>query len=214
MVVAGLVMLGYVAWEYHGTDIVARGRQSDLRAEIHARWDYPTVTDVLGPQSAVTPLGSADALVRVPAFGSDYETPLIEGVRDEDLGNGIGHFPGAGPGQIGNFALGGYQVTHGDPFRDLPRLRPGDTVIVETAEATYTYELDTNPNDLVVPFSDNWVIDPVPTAPEGEAPPGMPTIGSGTQPTEAILTLTTCSELFHTDSRLVAFGHLVSTAPK
>ena len=96
----------------------------------------------------------------------------------------------------------------------MPDLRPGDEVIVETADATYTYVLDTDPNDLNVPFTQNWVIDQVPVPPEGQSPPpGMPTFES-TQPTEAIITLTTCSELFHTDNRLVAFGHLVSTTPK
>jgi sortase A len=214
LLLAGLVMLGYVAWQYWGTDIIAHRKQAEIRAEIHARWEYPTVTDLLGPQSSSPPLGSADALVRIPAFGSDYEMPLIEGVRDSDLSRGIGHFPGTGPGQIGNFALAAHRVTHGEPFRDLPELGPGDEVIVETADATYTYVLDTNPNDLVVPFTSNWVIDPVPVAPEGEAPPGMPTFESDTIPVEAMITLTTCSELFHTDDRLVAFGHLDTTTPK
>jgi sortase A len=29
-----------------------------------------------------------------------------------------------------------------------------------------------------------------------------------------LLTLTTCSELFHTDNRMIAFGHLVKDTPK
>jgi sortase A len=214
LVLVGVMMLANVGWQYWGTDIAAKRKHADLRAEIHARWDYPTVADLLGPQSASASLGSADALVRIPAFGPDYEVPIIEGVRDSDLNRGVGHFPGTGPGQIGNFALAAHRVTNGEPFRDLPDLRPGDTVIIETADATYTYVLDTNPNDLEVPFSSGWVIDAVPVAPEGEAPPGMPTFESSTIPSEAILTLTTCSELFHTDNRLVAFGHLATTTPK
>jgi sortase A len=214
LLLVGVTLLGYVAWQYWGTDIIAHRKQAEIRDEIHARWEYPTVTDLLGPQSSSPPLGSADALVRIPAFGSDYEMPLIEGVRDSDLSRGIGHFPGTGPGQIGNFALAAHRVTHGEPFRDLPELRPGDQVIVETADAVYTYVLDTDPNDLEVPFTSTWVIHPVPVAPRGEAPPGMPTFASDSTPTEAIITLTTCSELFHTDDRLVAFGHLQSTTPK
>jgi sortase A len=157
--------------------------------------------------------GTAVGLVRLPRFGSAYEVPLIEGVRGGDLSRGIGHFPGAGPGQIGNFALAGYMVTHGEPFRLLPDLVPGDKVIVETSDAVYTYVLDTKPQDLVVPFTQAWVIDPVPVAPKGDAPPGMPKFDS-TTPTEPIITLTTSSELFHTDDRLVAFGHLSATTPK
>jgi sortase A len=31
---------------------------------------------------------------------------------------------------------------------------------------------------------------------------------------QRLLTLTTCAELFHTDDRMVAFGHLVETEPR
>jgi sortase A len=213
LVLTGVGLLAYVGWEYWGTDYVSKKKQADIKAELRDKWAYPTVEDVLGPAAAAPVPGQSQALVRIPAFGSGYEVPLIEGVRDEDLSRGIGHFPGTGPGQIGNFALAGHRVTHGEPFRDLPDLRPGDKVIVETSDATYTYALDTNPNDLVVPFTQGWVIDQVPVPPEGEAPPGMPTFNSP-RPKEALITLTTCSELFHTDDRMVAFGHLISTLPK
>jgi len=213
LILSGVAMLGYVGWQYYGTDIVAQNRQADLRETIKAQWQHPTVGAVLGPEAAAPALGSAASLMRIPRFGADYEVPLIEGVRDEDLELGIGHFPGTGPGQIGNFALAGHRVTNGEPFRGLPDLRPGDEVIIETAEATYTYVLDTDPNDLVVPFTDTWVIEPVPIAPEGQAPPRMPTFAS-TEPTKAIITLTSSSEIFHTDDRMIAFGHLVDTTPK
>ena len=76
-------------------------------------------------------------------------------------------------------------------------------MIVETAGATYTYRLDTNPNRLTVPFTAGWVIGPLPKNPE----PG------GVQPAQRrgqrLITLTTCSEIFHTDGRSIAFGHLV-----
>jgi sortase A len=215
MILIGGSMLAYVAWEYYGTDVIARHKQAQIRADLKERWRYPTVADLVGPDAAGASLGSAVALVRIPAFGSDYEVPMIEGVRDSDLAEGIGHFPGTGPGQIGNFALAAHRVTHGEPFRHLPDLRPGDEVIVETADAIYRYVLDTDPNDLVVPFTDGWVLAPVPTPPKGEsAPPGMPDFGGSVIPDRAIVTLTTCSELFHTDNRMVAFGHLVSTLPK
>jgi sortase A len=214
--IAGLTavaVLAYVGWQFYGTDKLAAHRQSELRTQVRDRWNYPTVVDVLGPEAGAPSQGSAVALVRIPRFGNAYEVPLIEGVRDGDLKKGIGHFPGAGPGQVGNFAVAGHMVTNGEPFRGLPKLRPGDKVIVETSDASYTYVLDTNPNDLVLPFTETWVIDPVPVPPRTEAPPGMPKFHS-TSPTEALITLTSCSELFHSDSRLVSFGHLTSTTPK
>ncbi len=213
VVLACTAVVAYVGWQYYGSDTLAEHRQSKLRTDIQERWQHPTVSDVLGPGAAAPKQGTAEALVRVPRFGKEYEVPLVEGVRDGDLSRGIGHFPGAGPGQIGNFAIAGYMVTNGEPFARLPDLRPGDKVIVETSDATYTYVLDTNPNDLVVPFTQGWVLDPVPVPPDGGAPPGMPKLDSLT-PSVALITLTSCSELFRTDDRLVAFGHLTATTPK
>jgi len=213
LVLVGVGLLGYVGWQYYGTDFVSKRHHAAIIDDLHEQWKYPTTGEVVGPAAAAASLGTPTAVVRIPRFGSDYEVPLIEGVRDEDLSRGIGHFPGAGPGQIGNFALAAHRVTHGEPFRGMPALRPGDLVIVEMADAVYTYALDTNPNDLVVPFTESWVIDPVPVPPPGEAPPGMPTFDS-TTPSKALITLTTCSELFHTDDRMVAFGHLVTTERK
>lgn len=213
LVLFGLSMLAHVGWQYVGTDLVADRTQAVLKQEIRERWQQPTVSDVLGPEAPLAQ-GSAAALVRIPRFGPDYEMPLIEGVRAADLEQGIGHFAGAGPGQIGNFALAAYQVTHGQPFHDLRELRPGDRIIVETSSATYTYAVDTDPENLVVPFTSAWVVDQVPKAPAGQAPSGMPAVETSEAPTQALITLTTSAELFHSDERLVAFGHLATTAPK
>ena len=98
-------------------------------------------------------------------------------------------------------------MTHGEPLRDMPKLRPGNKVIVETRRAIYTYVLDTNPNELVVTFKDVWVIAPRPDNP----------VGTGVNPargSKRLLTLVTCSELFHTDNRMIAFGHLESVEAK
>jgi sortase A len=74
--------------------------------------------------------------------------------------------------------------------------------------ASYVYELDTDPNDLVIPFTGVWVLEPVPKNPrEGGAQPQQ-------KPGQRLITLTTCSEIFHTDDRMIAFGHLVRTVPK
>ena len=133
---------------------------------------------------------------------------MFEGTTDEVLAKGFGHFDAtADPGNVGNYALAGHRVTHGEPLRHMPDLRPGDKVIVETRKATYTYGLDTNPNDLIVAFTEGWVLDPVPTNPEkGGVEPTQ-------RPGQRLITLTTCSELFHTDNRMIAFGHLVDGPP-
>jgi len=136
-----------------------------------------------------------------------YVMPVLEGVGDDVLARGFGHFEdSAAAGGRGNYALAAHRVTHGEPLRDMPSLRPGDEVVVETRDSVYTYELDTDPNDLVVGFRDVWVVaeDPENPDPRGANPVDDP----------RLITLTTCAELFHTDDRMVAFGHLVSSESK
>jgi sortase A len=105
---------------------------------------------------------------------------------------------------VGNFAIAGHRVTHGEPLRAMPSMRPGDKIIVETRKRTFTYRLDTNPNRLIVTFNDIWVIDKLPRNPHGGVQPAQ-------RPGQRLIFLTTCSELFHTDNRMIAFGHLVGS---
>lgn len=213
LLLGGLGMLGWVAWQMYGTNIVAKQTHQRLVEDIEAQWSVAPGTTVReAPEEATpardVPLGDASALIRIPAFGDDYVVPVLEGVSDEALASGYGHFPGtADPGERGNYALAAHRVTHGEPLRDMPKLRPGDEVIVETREAIHTYVLDTNPNDLIVTFEDIWVIAPLPTNPDGGVQPEQ-------KPGQRLITLTTCSELFHTDNRMIAFGHLVDSEKK
>ncbi|WP_310962010.1 sortase domain-containing protein [Nocardioides terrisoli] len=189
MLLAGLAVLGWLAWQFWGTTWEAH---RDQRKNVQLFERGSRLTD-------------AEALIRIPRFGKKYVVPVYAGVSEDVLARGFGHFPHtADPGQVGNYALAGHRITHGQPLRDMPELRPGDKVIVETHRATYTYVLDTNPNDLVVSFTQTWVLD---------KHPHNPTPG-GVEPAaryHRLITLTTCSELFHTDNRMIAFGHLVGT---
>jgi sortase A len=203
MILAGLGLLGYVAWQFWGTNWVSHRQQRQITSQLHKDWSQG--------QGCVKncPTGEATALIRIPKFGQDYVVPVMEGVSPDVLAKGFGHFKdSADPGEIGNYALAGHRVTHGEPLRRMPELRPGDKVIVETRTVTYTYVLDTDPNDLIVSFSNVWVVDPLPKNPRA----------GGTQPDQVqgqrLITLTTCSEIFHTDNRMISFGHLVGTKPK
>ncbi len=213
LVLGGLGMLGYVAWQMYGTNIVSRQNQERLVQDLEKEWSVAPGTTVEGrpadrPESGGVPLGDASALIRIPAFGDDYVVPVLEGIGDAELASGYGHFPdSADAGERGNYALAAHRVTHGEPLRDMPKLRPGDEVVVETRTAVYTYVLDTDPNDLIVTFEDIWVVDPLPTNPDGGVQPAQ-------RPGQRLITLTTCSELFHTDNRMIAFGHLVDTEKK
>ncbi len=242
LVLAGLGLLGYVGWQVFGTNIVSEQRQRETVEKLERQWQEERLgvrpdgkgggagvgsggdgsdaaagagagggdvlgTDGVGVSTRSVQAGDAMALIRIPRFGEDYVMPVMEGVGDDVLARGYGHFEeSAAMGEKGNFAVAAHRVTHGEPLRDMPSLRPGDEVIVETRDTIYTYELDTDPNALVVTFRDVWV---VATEPENPDP-------NGVQPADAerLITLTTCAELFHTDDRMIAFGHLVDTDEK
>lgn len=205
LVLAGLGVLGWFAWQFWGTNWVAKRAHERLVEQVQDAWDDDP--DATGAVSF--PEGDVEAIIRIPRFGDDYAVPVLSGTSDEVLTKGYGHFTeSADPGKKGNYAVAAHRVTHGEPLRDMPSLRVGDEVIVETREATYTYELITGGEDLEVTFQDTWVVDALPTNPEK----------GGTQPPQRkgqrLITLTTCAEIFHTDNRLIAFGELVERQPR
>ncbi len=200
MVLAGLVIVGVVAWQLWGTTYVSHRRQAETVDRLHEAWRE-------GSSEVKTGHGTATAVVQIPEFGDDYEVPLLEGTSDDVLASGFGHFSGtAGPGEDGNFVIAGHRITHGEPLRHMPDLDPGDQVLVETADQVYVYELDTGGDDLEVRFTADWVLQPHPVNPDAD--------GLGPDSAPQLLTLTTCADLFHSDERWVAFGHLVETRPR
>lgn len=203
LLVGGLAVLGWVAWQFWGTNWVSHRAQDRIVKQVEKKWEADSVDVVEVPE------GNVSALIRIPEFGDDYVIPVLEGTSDDVLSSGFGHFDDtAGPGEAGNFALAAHRITHGEPLRDMPNLEAGDEVVVETRDATYTYVLTTGGDDLTVSFEDGWVLDALPKNPEK----------GGVQPDQRqgqkLITLTTCAELFHTDERLVAFGVLKERTPR
>lgn len=218
LLLAGVGCLGYVVYQLFGTNVVSEHAFKQEVSQLHHQWQQPTGptkkadtdqthTDQTQADQAKTAKtkavpGDAIALLRIPRFSSSYEVPVLEGTDLDTLATGVGHYANtAMPGQIGNFAVAGHRITHGQPFSKLEELRKGDTVVVETRTATYTYRLGTAPRDLTVNEDEGWVLDPV---------PGKPTVA----PSRAMITLTTCQDLFHSPDRSVGFGTLVDTETK
>ena len=202
LLVAGLACLGWVGFQYFGTNVISEQVFQSETEQLRAKWQDQDKTDPAGRDRATTIPGGAVALLRIPAFGQDYEIPILNGTELSTLSKGVGHYEStAAPGQIGNFAIAGHRVTHGQPFAKLLSLKKGDEVIVETREAIYTYVMDDSPRQLTVDDSETWVLDPVP----GKA---------GVKPTEAMITLTTCQDLFRSPDRSIGFGRLQSTQNK
>ncbi|MGV9312546.1 class E sortase [Streptomyces sp. NPDC003691] len=147
----------------------------------------------------------AYAVIRIPRLG--VTAPVARGVtRKGVLDKGyVGHYPGtAPPGRPGNFALAGHRNTHGEPFRYINRLRPGDEIRIETRDAVHVYEVGrhlarTSPGDT-------GVIRPVPRS--------RTVAGAGYREPGSYLTLTTCTPEFSSAYRLIVWGELVSTRPR
>lgn len=211
LLVLGLSCLGWVGYQIFGTNIVSERAFDTQREEVRTQWDQEAKVDPAGKNAkgktkdateATAIEGKVTALLRIPAFGADYEIPILQGVSAQTLNQGVGHYPETDdPGEIGNFAIAGHRITHGQPFAELLSLKTGDTVIVETRQAIYTYVLDDSPQDLTVKDTATWVIDPVPGKTDVE-------------PTQALITLTTCQDLFRSPDRSVGFGHLDTTQNK
>lgn len=201
MLLAGLACLGWVGYQYFGTNIVSEKTFQTEKDQVRSTWAQPRAKAEMQGQVKAAP-GDVIGLLRIPTLGAKYEIPIINGTQLSVLSKGVGHYTStAQPGQIGNFAIAGHRVTHGEPFAKMLELNKGDEVVVETRDAIYTYVLDESPRSLTVKDSDTWVIDPVPGKPDAK-------------PTQALITLTTCQDLFHSPDRSIGFGHLESTKNK
>lgn len=191
LLLGGLAVLGYFAWQYIGTNIVAKQKQAEIKKDTKIQWEKGVE-------------GDAIAMLRVKRFGGGYEVPIVKGFDDAALARGVGwDTNSARPGEIGNFAIAGHRVTHGEPFSKFPKLEKGDKIVVETRRKIFTYQLRNSGTSITVPFSTPW---PLWRVPDPDA--------RNKKPTERLLTMVTCSELFHTDNRSVVIGELVTTYDK
>ena len=209
-----------MGYQYFGTNAPAQQAAKSEISSLQDQWnngggiDVPdpsasasstpgaTSTATTGPKYTQAQLDKAMAIVTIPRFGADYKVPILVGTSDYALSHGVGWYENTQlPGQIGNFAIAGHRITHGEPFARLLELQPGDKVIIETKTYIFTYVIDQSPSKLTVKDVDTWVLDPVPGK-------------SGVKPTQALITLTTCQDLFHSPDRSVGFGHLVETTKK
>ncbi|MFJ5774796.1 class E sortase [Streptomyces sp. NPDC093094] len=143
--------------------------------------------------------GQPFAVMYIPRLGPTWNKPVLEGTSTGTLKKGLGHYAAtARLGERGNFAVAGHRRTHGDPFKDFPRLRRGDAVVLTDGTTWFTYRVDRGPHRTVP--ADVAVVDPVPRA-SGYTRPGR------------YLTLTTCDPEWGHSHRLIVWAHLDRTRP-
>lgn len=195
----GVVMLLFVTYQLWWTNVRAGQETDQAKAEIENSWSQGQ-----SRPEAFEP-GQGFAIMYIPKL--DVVVPIAEGIdKTKVLDKGMaGHYA---EGRLktampsdkqGNFAVAGHRNTHGEPFRYINQLKPGDPIVVETQDAYYTYEMasilpQTAPSNVAV-------IDPVPK-------------GSGFTKPGRYITLTTCTPEFTSTYRMIVWGKLVEERPR
>ncbi|GGU49429.1 sortase A [Streptomyces cavourensis] len=195
----GVLMLLFVTYQLWWTNVRAEQIAGKETNRIQEEW-----ANGAGKPGVFAP-GQGFAIMHIPKL--DVVVPIAEGIdKEKVLDRGmLGHY---GEGKLktampedeqGNFAVAGHRNTHGEPFRYVNKLVPGDPIVVETRDAYYTYEMtsilpQTSPSNISV-------IEPIPA-------------GSGFTEPGRYITLTTCTPEFTSTYRLIVWGKMVDERPR
>ncbi len=240
LITAGAVLLLFVGYELWVSNLFADHKQGHARHRLTAAWqagrDPLRGEDRLNlpaGKQVVLPTGEAFANLYIPAFGKDFARTIVQGTADSDLEAGPGHYVSSQlPGQLGNFAVAGHRVGTGEPFLNLDRLRPGDTIIVQTAGNWYVYSvLGDRAAYLAATRITNAAhrsaaIAAALAGTDNQGVPGREIVAPsavqvidpvpdhpGAVPTRALLTLTTCHPKYTADQRMVVHAVLTRAVP-
>ncbi|MBC9714243.1 class E sortase [Streptomyces sp. TRM66268-LWL] len=195
----GVLMLLFVTYQLWWTNIRAEQQAGAEADKIQQNW-----ANGKGKPGAFEP-GQGFAIMHIPKL--DVVVPIAEGIsKPKVLDRGmVGHYgeesiktamPDA---EQGNFAVAGHRNTHGEPFRYINKLQPGDPIVVETQDKYYVYKMasilpQTTPDDV-------GVLNPIPK-------------GSGFTKPGRYITLTTCTPEFTSTYRMIVWGKLAEERPR
>jgi sortase A len=213
LIVLGVLLLLFVAYQLWGTGLQYSHSQDSLRSQFVAAAATTTTTAVAastttttGPApettTTVSPAptegdtgtgtGDGDVVARLEIPRLDETAYVIAGVSVADLRKGPGHFPDSAlPGHVGNTAIAGHRTTYGAPFADIDQLRSGDEVVLTTPGGErYVYAVSADP--FVVP------------------PDGVDVLAD--TPGQATLTLISCHPKYTARDRIVVRAALDAAA--
>lgn len=201
-ITTGVLMLLFVTYQLWWTNIRAHQQADGAANNLQHQWDSASADPNRVP-GTFSP-GQGFAIMYIPKL--DVKAPIAQGVSKHNvLDKGmVGHYDGALATAMpwdksGNFAVAAHRNTHGEPFRYINHLKPGDKVVVETASAYYTYQITSSLAST--PPSNVSVLKPIPA-------------GSGFTAPGRYLTLTTCTPEFTSTNRLIVWGKLVEERPR
>jgi sortase A len=200
-ITAGVLVLMFLGWQVWLGNLIDGNAQKDESVALSHSWnkgERPAPATNERPDPGPPLVGTAPENAAqfgnliIPRFGADYIRPIAEGIGTDDvLRYGVGHYPGtAMPGAVGNAAFAAHRTGHGSPFFDIEKLQLGDSVYVETESGWYRYIVRSL--EYVLPTGVG-VLDPVPQTP-------------GVEPTDRIITLTSCNPVYTASERIVVYG--------
>lgn len=211
----GFGVLLFVAWALWGTGFYTAKQQTRLEHQYTSQGDFPQPTSHekgkpvspyrSPPAGWVHSLQPGDAVfrIRIPKINLNKGKGfmVVEGVDEEELKAGPGHypecragfilcthFPEAWPGEKARVVVSGHRTTYLAPFWAINELGKGDKIYIDTHWGTFTYEVTDQravlPTDTTIVRQDT---------------------------NDAELVLTTCNPRFSASQRLVTFARMVTT---
>ncbi|MEW2267688.1 class E sortase [Streptomyces sp. NPDC047853] len=198
-ITTGVLMLLFVTYQLWWTNVRAQAQADKAASNLQDDWAN-------GRRNPGTfQPGQGFALLHIPKL--DVVVPIAEGINSKKvLDRGmVGHYAEGAlktampDAKTGNFGLAGHRNTHGEPFRYINRLDPGDAIVVETQDEYFVYKMAsilpvTSPSNVSV-------LDPVPKQ-SGFKEPGR------------YITLTTCTPEFTSKYRMIVWGKMVEERPR
>ncbi|MEV5432341.1 class E sortase [Streptomyces sp. NPDC052701] len=198
-ITTGVLMLLFVSYQLWWTNIRAHAQADKETSSLQDDW----ASGRRNP--GVFEPGQGFAILHIPKL--DVVVPIAEGTSSKKvLDRGmVGHYADGAlktampDARTGNFGLAGHRNTHGEPFRYINRLQPGDPIVVETQDTYFVYKMAsilpvTSPSNVSV-------LDPVPK-------------GSGFTTAGRYITLTTCTPEFTSKYRMIVWGKMAEERPR
>ncbi len=204
LIAVGVGVLLFVVWTLYGTGIYTARQQSRLAEEFDRLPAFERVTPEGNPLPPGPPPGY-DPGPGAPVFRmhlptiEDKPMMVVEGVDEDQLALGPGHYPKCRPGfeaplctkgweiwpgQKGRIIVSGHRTTHGQPFWSLDEMERGDPIEFETRWGDFTYRV--TEKEIVAADSRQIVV----------------------RSDEYEVVLTTCNPKFSAAERLIVYAEL------
>ena len=208
----GVGVLLFVLWTLYGTGLYTARQQDNLSKQWEAAPEFHTTA----PSDPGSPYRSppddydpdpGDPVFRISIpkihLNGDKGFMVVEGVGEEELKKGPGHYPACGPkfdqplcttfpevwpGEKGRVVVSGHRTTYLHPFFHIDQLKRGDEIQIDTKWGDFTYEVIEQ--RAVLPDDPNIIIQ---------------------KDDAAELVLTTCNPPYSASQRLITYARMVTT---